>query len=324
MTDLLFILADYPFREANRQVLSDLLGNIEDWEKLVRLVNDHGIIALARYNIKEAGLDNLVPKEALSRLENGYRQSIVRNSWLTERWKGINDILCKAGIKHILLKGMALEHTIYGSKGLRQMSDCDILIKRNEALSAWKILQDEGFVADPLKSPLYKKIILDIGKHLPTLNKDGFAVEIHTRLFSNNSIDDELFKNAVEIIVNNNCAYILPDAIHLNYLIDHFNYHLESGECQLRLYTDIRLLDPLNPLAFPANFIESPFHKMSFAYRRRQYRSIVSAVPPEKRLRFITGDVFPSVRWMMQRHDCGRWRALLYYPRRFAKLIWLL
>ena len=41
--------------------------------------------------------------------------------------------LRKAGIKHILLKGMALEHTLYGSKGLRQMTDCDILIKSEEA-----------------------------------------------------------------------------------------------------------------------------------------------------------------------------------------------
>lgn len=323
MKDLLFILADYPFGEANRQLLSDLLKKIEDWARLVTLVNDHGIIALARYNIKQAGLDNIVPTEALGRLENGYRQSVARNSWLTERWKNVNKILCNAGIKHILLKGMALEHTIYGSKGLRQMSDCDILIRRDEALRAWQILQDKGFVADPLKSPLYEKIILDIGKHLPTLNNDGYAVEIHTRLFSNSVVVDELFNNAVEINVNNNSAYILPDDIHLNYLIDHFNYHLVSGECQLRLYNDIRLLDPLNPIEFPADFIETPSRKMSLKFRRQQYRSTVSAVPSDKRVRFILGDLFPSVEWMMQRHDCGRWKALLYYPRRFAKLIWL-
>jgi hypothetical protein len=33
-----------------------LLGEVSDWHTLVKLINAHGIIALAAYNIKEAGL----------------------------------------------------------------------------------------------------------------------------------------------------------------------------------------------------------------------------------------------------------------------------
>ena len=151
---------------------------------MVRLINAHGIIALAAYNIKEAGLEKEVPADAMAALENGYRQSVVRNIWLTERWKEVNAILENAGIKHILLKGMALEHTLYGSKGLRQMTDCDIFVKHEDSLKAWYLLQKEGFSHKPLKSPLHKKI-LTAYRETPSqsLTKDGYIVEIHHKLF---------------------------------------------------------------------------------------------------------------------------------------------
>ena len=136
MRELLLLLCRYPFEEKNRETLSWLLGEVKDWPALVKVINDHGIIALAAYNIKEAKLEKKIPGDAMAFLENGFMKSIVRNTWLTERWKEVNTILSDAGIKHILLKGMALEHTLYGSKGLRQMNDNDIFIKHEESLKA--------------------------------------------------------------------------------------------------------------------------------------------------------------------------------------------
>jgi len=116
MKDLLLLLCLYPFEKKNRENLSKLIREVSDWNKTAELINAHGIIALAAYNIKEAGLENEIPAEAMAILENGLRQSVVRNIWLTKRWKEVNAILENAGIKHILLKGMALEHTIYDAR----------------------------------------------------------------------------------------------------------------------------------------------------------------------------------------------------------------
>src|SRR5450759_4722677 len=143
MRELLLLLCRYPYEEINRDHLSKLIREVRDWNETVKLINAHGIIALAAYNIKEAGLQNEIPSEAMAIIENGYRQSITRNSWLTKRWKEVNSILEEAGIKHILLKGMAIEYTLYEGKGLRQMSDNDILIKREDALKAWRLLQEK-------------------------------------------------------------------------------------------------------------------------------------------------------------------------------------
>lgn len=103
-------------------------------------------------------------------------QSMIRNTWLAGRWKEVNTILSEAGIRNLLLKGMALEHTVYGSSRLRQMNDVDILVKKDEIMKAWLLLQSHGFISDMIKSPLHASIITEIGKHMPTLRKDGFQL----------------------------------------------------------------------------------------------------------------------------------------------------
>jgi len=328
MKELLLLLCRYPYDESNRETLAKLLSEINNREVFVRLVNDHGIIALAAYNIKKARLEELVAAKAMAILENGLMRSVVRNAWLAERWKEVNEILSNAGIKHILLKGMALEHTIYGARGLRQMTDNDILIRREEAMDAWHLLQENEFELITPKSSLHLKIITEFGQHLPALFKDGYAIEIHKILFDETDDDDEsynrLFSDSVEIAIGKEKAYILPEDIHLKYLIKHHTRHELAGECQLRTYTDIKLIDPENSLSFPESFILHPDQSRQPRYRRLHYRATVNSVSKGNRFMFITGDIFPSLRWMKRRYGCSTIVAIMKYPQRIGKLLWLI
>ena len=327
MKELLFLLCRYPFDETNRMTLSVLLGTVSDWPRMVKLINAHGIIALAAYNIKEAGLEKNIPAEAMALLEEGLMQSVVRNTWLTERWKEVNDILTKAGIKHILLKGMALEHTLYGSKGLRQMNDNDILLTREDSHKAWNLLQKEGFRLEPFKSFLFKKIIFDFGRHLPALYKDGYMIEIHDNLLYQKEVPGshfpDPFKDPVEISINKTKAYILSKELQLKHLIKHFDGHTLAGDCQLRLYADIKLLDSEINIELPEAFITDPLQSNRTKYRRAAYKTTINSISPKNRLRFIIGDTFPSLKWMKNRHKCNGFEALLFYPQRIGKLLWL-
>ena len=210
-------------------------------------------------------------------LEDGYRQSMVRNLWLTERWKEVNSILGNAGIKHVLLKGMALEHTIYGSRGLRQMTDNDILVKREDAMKAWHLLKQNGFSDGFIKSPLHKKILLDIGKHLPSLYKDGYTVEIHHKLSDSASFNEKIkldpVESAIEINVSNLKAWILPEALQLMHLKEHLERHLMEGSWQLRLYSDIILLDKNAKIEIPDSFLFNPDQENKKEYRKAAYRN---------------------------------------------------
>ena len=328
MRELLLLLCHYPFDEKDRESLSKLIGEVQDWHEMVELINAHGIIALAAYNIKEAGLEKEIPEDALAIIENGYMQSMVRNTWLTERWKEVNTILGNAGIKHILLKGMALEHTIYGSKGLRQMTDNDILVKRVDSLKAWHLLQKEGFTHELIKSHFHKKIMADIGKHLPTLYKNGYAIEIHHKLFDTKITNEKVlidpFDDAVEILIGDTKALILPKEIQQLYLIKHFEKHALEGNCQLRLYADIILLDKSSTIRIPDRFISHPMQGDKTEHRKAAYKTNICSIAPKYRLRFIIGDIFPSVKWIKERYKCNGLKALLYYPLRIGKLMWLI
>jgi hypothetical protein len=328
MKDLLLLLGHYPFSQSTTKTLARLLNEVKDWDVFVKLVNAHGITALAAYNLKESGLDKVIPSDAMSFLEKGHLQSVVRNSWLTSRWKEANEILTKAGIKHILLKGMALEHTLYGSRGLRQMNDNDILIKREDALNAWILMKERGFRSKPLKSPLHNKILPDLGKHLPELYKDGYSLEIHTRLFDEDSQDlqyyNNIFENSPQIKIDNIEAYILPHDINISFLVKHFNYHKMEGDCQLRLYTDIKLLDPDNPLEFPESFVMEPIQKSDHSFRKKSYQNAFRTIPDRYKLRFLIGDIFPTLSWMKERYRCGGFGALMRYPARVGKAFWLI
>lgn len=327
MKELLLLLCSFPYSESNRDALARLLSGVNDWDAFIRLVNDHGIIAISAYNIKEAGLENTVPAKAMAMLENGLMQSVVRNTWLAERWKEVNEILNNAGIKHILLKGMALEHTIYGARGLRQMTDNDIMICKDESMKAWSLLHQSGFEPPEAKSRLHRKIMFETGQHLPALIKDGYAVEIHTgeNLFLSDTgeTENKLFDHTDEITIGNEIAYKLKDDIHVRFLKDHFRRHAGAGECQLRSYADIMIMEPGNDPAFPESFFLKPDQKNKFSFRRKHYRATLNSVTKGYRLKFIMGDIFPSIGWMRKRYGCSTFVAIMKYPQRIGKLLWL-
>jgi hypothetical protein len=324
---LLVSLCRLLFTHEQKTEISEYTQEVTDWNYFTRLANEHGIIAIVAYNIKECGLVNKIPVHAMKILENGYMQSLVRNTWLTERWKEVNTILVNAGIKHILLKGMALEHSVYGSRGLRQMNDNDILLTRADALKAWHLLQMEGFTHELIKSSLHKKIIADTGKHLPSLFRSGYAIELHHNISDENNIYGQglkdPFESAIEMLVDDTKALILSRVNHLAYLKKHFEKHSNEGHCQLRLYMDIILQEENNDITVPAGFISNPKQESNSKYRKTAYKTTVKSVPVKLRLRFLMGDIFPSLKWMKKRYACSGLKALLYYPARIGKVIWL-
>lgn len=324
---LLLSLCRLDFNEEQKSEIRDLMKEIKDWDHFVELLNEHGIIALAAYNIRKTRLAGLVEEKAMQLLDNGCMQSTVRNAWLTQRWKEANSFLSDAGIKHVLLKGMALEHTVYGARGLRQMTDNDILVKKENAMKAWLLLQKHGFIPEMIKSPLHTKVITDIGKHLPTLTKDGYAVEIHHRLFNEaakNKTLDEAIDNSNKIDVEGTEAFILNDDIHLEYLKEHLYYHQISEGSQLRLYLDIELIEPGSMPQFEDGSLIHPDQTGAPGLRKSAFRANYYSMPPQIRLLFLAGDIFPSLKWMKQRYGCGTLKALLLYPGRIGKVLWVI
>lgn len=324
---LLLAICRLEFTEEEKKELRFLVEQVKDWDKFVKTSNEQGIIAISAFNLKEAKLDHHVPEKQMGMLNDGLMQSMIRNAWLLERWKEVNAILTESGIKHILLKGMALEHTFYGSKGLRQMTDNDILVKREDGLRAWNLLQQHDFEPVNIKSRLHRNILTEIGKHLPTLVRDGYALEIHTRLFNENEKNSDLAKDideAVEIAIEGEKAFILDKKLHLDYLIEHNKDHLSASAPELRLFLDISLLKEDNYISINEEILSDPSRFRINGYRQKIYWQQLQGLPFSSRLRFLAGDIFPSVSWMKERYGCGLAGVLIRYPARIGKLVWLI
>ena len=67
---LLLSLCRLEFSEERRAESGELMREVKDWDRFVRLANEHGIIAIAAYNIRETGMADQVPDAPMKILDN--------------------------------------------------------------------------------------------------------------------------------------------------------------------------------------------------------------------------------------------------------------
>jgi hypothetical protein len=225
-------------------MLQALTEEALDWNYFASLANDHGVAALVYNNLENLKFLQFIPQEITEPLRNALMASLSRN---TRNIDAMGDVLRKLNsekIKIVLLKGLALELSVYGNSGLRQMTDVDVLATRKDCLKARKVLMSNGFISLPVKSVFHKLILADTGKHLPTLIKDGFAFELHHELFGTgkNILTRILYDSSYETEIKAEKTYIPTPQIFFLYLVKHLYLHEMNNESQLRLYADLVVL----------------------------------------------------------------------------------
>lgn len=246
---LLCRLCRMSFDPENIPGLRSMAEKITDWNSFSDLAANHGIAALIYNNMASLGLLQFVPPDIKEILRNSLLTNIARNAGFIEKTSWVSELLNNYGIKIVLLKGLALELSVYGNTGLRQMTDVDILVRREESLKARKILIENGFISHPLKSTLYKPILAYAGKHLPTLTKEGFAIEIHNELFGkkNSFLTKKLLDDSYETEIKGAKVFIPDPLMFFLYLVKHLWLHEMNNESQLRLYADLVALIGKHP-----------------------------------------------------------------------------
>ena len=241
---LLIGLCRLEFSSEQAGKLRSLVSGIKDWKYLADLANEHGVAALAYHNLERLGIIQYVPRSVTDFLRNALMISMSRNAHHLNEMNEVLKILNSAGIKTVLLKGLALEISVYGNAGLRQMTDVDILISREDCIKARDLLVAGGFNSLPVKSYLHRLILTHTGKHLPSLLKNGFSVEIHHDLFGpgKSNLTGMLYDKSNETQINDERVFIPEEQIFFLYLVRHLFLHEKNNESQLRLYTDMVVL----------------------------------------------------------------------------------
>lgn len=241
---LLIGLCRLEFSSEHTEKLKIHISGTTDWKYFADLANAHGVGALAYHNLEKLGFIRYVPEETAKFLYDTLMLSLARNTSHMSEMKKVLNLLNNAGIKTVLLKGLALEMSVYGNKGLRQMTDVDVLISRENCIKGWELLIADGFESLPVKSFFHNLIITQTGKHLPSLLKNGFSIEIHHELFGagKNTLTKMLYEDTFETEINGERTYIPKAQLFFLYLVKHLHYHEMNNESQLRLYTDLVVL----------------------------------------------------------------------------------
>lgn len=243
--NFLILLCRLELSDSVESVLKEKIKGIKDWDYFCFMANWHGVAALVYHNIERLGFLDILPKENRDFLHGRLLMSVSRNVYIGKYLAKTLAILDKAGIKKtVLIKGMALELFIYGNRGLRQMSDADVLMSKEDCIKSRNILISEGYRSLQVKSIFHKLIFTEIGKHLPSLIKEDFSFELHHELFMGG--DDLstgwLYDTARSVEIFNQQAYIPSPLAGFLYLIRHLSLHEIKNESQLRLYCDLAVL----------------------------------------------------------------------------------
>lgn len=241
---LLVGLCRLQFSDEQLSNIRSLIGLVTDWEYFRNLSNKHGIAAIVWHNLEKHNMQSGIPEAVVLFLRGALLRNLSRNIFNTGATAEALAFLNKEKIKTVILKGLALENSVYGNIGLRQMSDVDILINRKDCLRAREVLIDAGYESLPVKSFLHKMILQYYGKHLPSLLKNGASLEIHHELFGRNNhrLTNILYDSSYKAELKGERTWFPEPQIFFLYLVKHLSVHEMNNESQLRLYADLIIL----------------------------------------------------------------------------------
>jgi hypothetical protein len=148
-----------------------------DWDEVIRESVKQGIAPLFYRRVRDARLSVVIPSRATDRLREFTIGSAVRSLRLYHELAEILGGLGSERIPVIVLKGAYLAECVYGDKGLRPMTDVDLMVRRCDLSRAEAKLFEMGCTQRPQP---YIEWDYSACAHLhPLITPGGTVVELH-------------------------------------------------------------------------------------------------------------------------------------------------
>jgi len=153
-----------------------------DWAYLVELALRNGVTPLL-YRSLAATCADAVPAAVLSRLGDRFRANTIRSLLMTAELLTLLDVFEAHGIRGVPFKGPVLGAVAYGDVALREFSDLDILVPKQDRERARALLLSRGYRTR--EEVLGTQEGSPREKHWFFARSDGrVAVEVHWRFTS--------------------------------------------------------------------------------------------------------------------------------------------
>jgi len=222
--------------------MGKLIRLVKDWEYFAEQAIHNGLGPVIYKNFSVNNLSANIPSDIFSKFKQSYYRSLSRNMVLYDHFKNVIKAITAEGIEVIALKGIYLSEAIYRDIGLRQMTDIDLLVKKEDAEKCRNILIKIGHVNTELDTAEFMKDFL-YQKHLPPLVKNGVSVELHTHVqieYSDIAIDiDDYWNRSFKMQIAGVDVNILSHEDLIQHLCLHIDEHFDDGKPQLYSLMDI-------------------------------------------------------------------------------------
>jgi len=121
-----------------------LASQATDWRYLISAGNSHGVLPLLYRTLNQVCPD-AVPAAKRELLKECYELNEKRNLLLTLELLKLIKALEERGVRAVPFKGPILAASVYGNLALRQFSDLDILVRKQDIPRAKEVLLSEGY-----------------------------------------------------------------------------------------------------------------------------------------------------------------------------------
>ena len=209
--------------EARRAVAEGLL----DWRIVEAMAVEEKIAPLLHRATRD---HDLLPDWLADGFRRAYLETGLINKLRLEDLAVALDRLAAAGIDTIVLKGVALAHTVYDTIALRPMIDVDLLVRRDDALAALDVLRECGYRPD--RDEIMPAALLAYENELFLRKRDRLEwhLELHWSLFDSpyyqaRQPESDLWATAVPLVVEGAPTRVLSPELMLLHLCGHLALH---------------------------------------------------------------------------------------------------
>ena len=233
------------------EALDAQVALIEDWTEVVRNLIERGVGPLFFAKLPKLTNSALIPDVSKDQLKQAYYRTLSRGMVLQDVFRSVADAFTVNGIQVVALKGVHLAEWLYGDIGLRQFSDIDLLINKENGERCLQILRDMGFVqtGDEVSHMIAEQSGLI---HYPAMVLKEVSVEIHIDLHHRQEPYDldvkKIIQCAEALTINHARVHVLELYDLLIYLCIHLDKHFKGGHVQFTSFCDItNLIDVKHP-----------------------------------------------------------------------------
>ena len=138
---------------ASQEVLASACDAIQDWELLLELADEHGVLGLLSKRLAPAQRESL-PPTFREKLQKRVRSQQLFVLGLTADLFQIVEEFDRNSIEAVLVKGPIVSLLAYGDPATRNYADLDLLVRHRQILEATQCMHRLGYEADVPESAI--------------------------------------------------------------------------------------------------------------------------------------------------------------------------